>query len=98
MSPAAFHAVSVQIVNDIFAERIREEAERQPVSDLKRAQPQSKARASSQGPAIGVQHQKILAGRLRDQARHADSADQERRRRARLHSRALAGRIVGPPR
>ena len=41
------HAVSVQIMNDIFAERIREEAEREPVSDARRAQPQSKARASS---------------------------------------------------
>ena len=66
------HAVSVQIVNEIFAERIREEAEREPVSDPRRAQPQSKARASSQGQVKGVQHQKIPAGRLRDEARHAD--------------------------
>ena len=66
------HAVSVQIVNDIFAERIREEAEREPVSDPRRAQSQSKARASSQGQVKGVQHQKILTGQLRDAARHAD--------------------------
>ena len=89
------HPVSVQIVNDVFAERIREDAEREPTSDPRQAQPRSDARASSQGQVKGVQHQKILAGRLRDQARHAD---QKRRRRARLHSRALAGRIVGPPR
>ena len=72
------HAVSVKIVNDIFAERIREDAERgggerEPVCD-KRAQPpaQAKARASSQGQVKGVQHQKILTGQLRDAARHAD--------------------------
>ena len=58
------HAVSVQIVNDIFAERIREEAEREPVSDPRRAQSQSKARASSQGQVKGVQHQKILIRRF----------------------------------
>ena len=34
--------------------------------------PQSKARASSQGQVKGVQHQKILTGRLRDEVRHAD--------------------------
>ena len=66
------HHVSVQIVNDIFAERIREKAEREPISDPTQAQPQSKAPASSQGQVKGVQHQKILAGELRDKARLAD--------------------------
>ena len=40
------HLVSVQIVNDIFAERIREEAKREPVSD---PLPRSDARAKTQG-------------------------------------------------
>ena len=66
------HHVSVEIVNDIFAERIREKAEREPISDPTRAQPQSKAPASSQGQVKGVQHKKILAGELRDKARLAD--------------------------
>ena len=65
------HPVSVQIVNDIFAETIRENAGREPVSDPERVPP-SDARASSQGQVKGVQHQKIPTGRLRDEARHAD--------------------------
>ena len=66
------HAVSVKIVNEIIAARIREEAKREPVSDPVQAQPLTIARASSQGQVKGVQHQKIPAGRLRDEARHAD--------------------------
>ena len=67
------HAVSVEIVNDIFAQKIREEASREPVSDPRQAQPRSEARASSQGQEVrGVQHRKIHTGKLRDQARLAD--------------------------
>ena len=66
------HPVSVQIVNDVFAERIREDAEREPTDDRRRAQPPSDARASSRGQVKGVQRQKILSNKLRDQARLAD--------------------------
>ena len=66
------HAVSVQIVNEIFAEHIRRVASREPASDPRRAQSQTKARASSQGQVKGVQHQKSLGGRLREEARYAD--------------------------
>ena len=66
------HPISVGIVNEIFARRIRDQAEREPVSEPATAQPQTQARASSQGQVRGVQHQKIYAGKLRDQARLAD--------------------------
>ena len=60
------HRISVGIVNDIFAQRIRDEAGREPVSDSAKAAPLTRARASSQGPVIGVAHQKKFAGRLRE--------------------------------
>ena len=62
------HAVSVQIVNDIFAERIREEAEREPVSDPRRAQSQSKAHASSQGRNVQRYPQPIRHSDIRNMA------------------------------
>ena len=66
------HASSVKIVNDIYADKIREDAGREPVSDPRLAEPLSTARASSQGQVRGVQHTKCEAGRLREAARHAD--------------------------
>ena len=68
------HAVSVGIVNEIYAQRMRD-AGREPVSDPASAAPQSEGRAlaSSQGHVVvGVQHMKKHTGQLRDAARHAD--------------------------
>ena len=66
------HPISVDIVNDIFAQRIREKAGREPVSDPALLAP-SDAPASSRGQEVkGVQHQKNATGQLRDAARHAD--------------------------
>ena len=60
-------------MNEIFAERMHDQAGREPVSDPAMAQPgQAAARASSQGQVRGVQHQKKYTGKLRDEARHAD--------------------------
>ena len=68
------HAISVQIVNEIYAERIRAQAGREPMTDPGMAAPRTDALASSQGPGQvrGVQHHKKYTGKLRDQARHAD--------------------------
>ena len=50
------HSISVDIVNDIFAQRIREKAGREPVSDPALLAP-SDAPASSRGQEVkGVQH------------------------------------------
>ena len=65
------HSISVKIVNDIFAERIRE-AEREPTCDPRQAQPRPEVPASSQGRVKGVQHKKILANKLRQKARYLD--------------------------
>ena len=68
------HAESVRIVNEIYAERIREQAGREPVSDPAQAVP-GRALASSQGQSrevVGVQHTKLHSALLRDAARHAD--------------------------
>ena len=68
------HAESVRIVNEIYEERIREQAGREPVSDPAQAVP-GRALASSQGQSrevVGVQHTKIPSALLRDAARHAD--------------------------
>ena len=69
------HAVSVGIVNEIYAQRMRDEAGRDPVSDPALVPPLSEGRAlaSSQGhEVVGVQHTKKYTGQLRDAARHAD--------------------------
>ena len=58
------HAESVRIVNEIYEERIREQAV------------PGRALASSQGQSrevVGVQHTKIPSALLRDAARHADN-------------------------
>ena len=65
------HVASVEIVNEIIAARIREEAKREPVSDPVQAQPLTIARASSPGQVKGVQHQKNASSRLRDNAKLA---------------------------
>ena len=68
------HFESVRIVNEIYEERIREQAGREPVSDPAQAVP-GRALASSQGQSrevVGVQHTKIPSALLRDAARHAD--------------------------
>ena len=66
------HSISVQIVNDIIAQRIHEKAGREPISDPAQVPP-SDAPASSRGQEVkGVQHQKNVTGRLRDTARYAD--------------------------
>ena len=62
------HPISVQIVNEINAERIREEAEREPVSDPRRAQSQSKAHASSQGRNVQRYPQPIRHSDIRNMA------------------------------
>ena len=66
------HTISVEIVNEIVAARIRGVAKRAPTSDPRRAQSRTKARASSQGKVKGVQHKKIRPNKLREQARWAD--------------------------
>ena len=66
------HRISVDIVNEIFAERIRSQAGREPVDDQRKAPPSTVARASPRGQVIGVQHQKAYAHQLREEARHAD--------------------------
>ena len=70
------HATSVEIVNEVIGQRIREEAQREPVSDLDRAQPstrpRSKAPASSQGHVRGVNHRRCAGHVLRQEARQAD--------------------------
>ena len=68
------HAESVRIVNEIYEERIREQAGREPVSDPAQAVP-GRALASSQGQSrevVGVQHTKPHSALLRDAARLAD--------------------------
>ena len=66
------HRISVDIVNEIFAERIRSQAGREPVDDQRKVPPSTVARASPRGQVKGAQHQKTLANQLRDAARHAD--------------------------
>ena len=63
------HRISVDIVNEIFAERIRNQAGREP---QRKAPPSTVARASPRGQVKGVQHQKAYAHQLREAARHAD--------------------------
>ena len=68
------HFESVRIVNEIYEERIREQAGREPVSDPAQAVP-GRALASSQGQSrevVGVQHTKPHSALLRDAARLAD--------------------------
>ena len=66
------HSISVDIVNDIFAQRIREKARREPVRDPAQLAP-SDAPASSRGQEVkGVQHKKNVTGQLREAARLAD--------------------------
>ena len=68
------HFESVRIVNEIYEERIREQAGREPVSDPAQAVP-GRALASSQGQSrevVGVQHTKPHSAVLRDVARLAD--------------------------
>ena len=81
------HPISIEIVNEIFARRILDQAKResQPTATAPvpwwllgisaTAQPQPQARGSSRGQVRtvrGVQHQKIPSALLRDKARHAD--------------------------
>ena len=64
-----------RIVNEVYAERIHEQAGREPVSDPAQAVP-GRALASSQGQSrevVGVQHTKIPSALLRGAARHADN-------------------------
>ena len=64
------HKISVDIVNEIFAERIRNQARREPTDDM--APPSTVARASSQGQVRGVQHRKSFPNQLREKAKLAD--------------------------
>ena len=66
------HSISVDIVNEIFAERIRADAKREPVHDPAAAPPLPPALASSQGPVRGVNHRRSSAYELREAAKKAD--------------------------
>ena len=66
------HRISVDIVNEICADRIRNQAKREPTGDHAMAPPSTVARASSQGQVRGVQHKKPHSNNLRQQAKHAD--------------------------
>ena len=87
------HAVSVEIVNDIVGEIIREKAGREPVSEWAEPQPTAptRAAASSQGQLRGVQHTKCEASQLREQAKLADK--HWKRHYAEWRRSRVAGRI-----
>ena len=70
------HAISVEIVNEIIADRIRKVANREPTNNPEEAQLRPDVPASPQGQVKGVNHQKCHTHILREDARLADKHTQ----------------------